>query len=238
MQDNHIQNENRQGQELDFALAFGSAVHDVKNSVGMLLSSLDEFMTSNPPQSDEDNRQAVILNYEASRINNDMMQLLSIYRLENERLFMSVESVMVKEFVEDELLAHQTLFDMKDIEVELQCDEGLSWYFDSMLLRNVMHNVVINTIRYTEDKLLITAGIDNGYLVISVEDNGRGYPDHLCQDPGGYLTRINSNTGSSGLGLYFSAKAAEMHRNGDRAGSIEICNDSTIGGGCFRVYLP
>ena len=238
MQDNHMQDKHSRNQELDFSLAFGSAVHDVKNSVGMLLSSLDEFMASNPPQSPEENKQAVILNYEASRINNDMMQLLSIYRLENQRLLMSVESVVVKEFIEDELLAHQTLFDMKDIAVELQCDYDLSWYFDSMLLRNVLHNVVIDTIRYTDDKLLITAGVKQGYLVISVEDNGRGYPEHLCHDPGGYLTRINSNTGSSGLGLYFSAKAAEMHRNGDREGSIEICNDSAIGGGCFRVYLP
>ena len=78
----------------------------------------------------------------------------------------------------------------------------------------------------------------DGYVRISIEDNGRGFPEELCQDPGGYLTRINFNTGSTGLGLYFSARVAELHRNGGRAGYIEVDNNSTIGGGAFRIYIP
>ena len=129
-------------QPLDFALAFGSAVHDVKNSVGLLLSTLDDFMKANPPVTAEDKSRAVVLNYEASRINNDMMQLLSIYRLENERLFIAVEEVQVAEFLEDEMLAHDTLLRMKGLEVEIECDEDLSWYFDSMLIKNVLNYIL------------------------------------------------------------------------------------------------
>ena len=225
-------------QRLDFALAFGSAVHDVKNSVGLLLSTLDEFMKANPPVTAEDKGRAVVLNYEASRINNDMMQLLSIYRLENERLFIAVEEVQVAEFLEDEMLAHDMLLRMKGLEVEIECDEGLTWYFDSMLIKNVLNNVIVNTIRYTKDRLKVAVESVNGYVRISIEDNGRGFPDVLCQDPGGYLTRINFNTGSTGLGLYFSARVAELHRNGGRAGYIEVDNNATIGGGAFRIYIP
>lgn len=225
-------------QPLDFSLAFGSAVHDVKNSVGLLLHSLDEFMKANPPQTEEDNQRAVVLNYEASRINNDMMQLLSIYRLENQRLFISVEEVMVHEFLEDEMLAHNTLLKMKNLDVEIDCDESLSWYFDSMLMKNVLNNVLVNTIRYTKDKLRVAVEPMDGFIRISVEDNGQGFPEELCKDPGGYLTRINFNTGSTGLGLYFSARVAELHRNGDREGHIEVDNNSRIGGGAFRIYIP
>jgi len=225
-------------QPLDFALAFGSAVHDVKNSVGLLLSTLDDFMKANPPVTAEDKSRAVVLNYEASRINNDMMQLLSIYRLENERLFIAVEEVQVAEFLEDEMLAHDTLLRMKGLEVEIECDEDLSWYFDSMLIKNVLNNVIVNTIRYTKDRLKIAVESVDGYVRISIEDNGRGFPDELCQDPGGYLTRINFNTGSTGLGLYFSARVAELHRNDGRAGYIEVDNNSTIGGGAFRINIP
>ncbi|MFK7862714.1 MAG: sensor histidine kinase [Pseudohongiellaceae bacterium] len=225
-------------QPLDFALAFGSAVHDVKNSVGLLLHSLDEFMKVNPPETDEDKNRAVVLNYEASRINNDMMQLLSIYRLENQRLFLSVEEVMVAEFLEDEMLAHDTLLRMKNLTVEIECDEDLHWYFDPMLIKNVLNNVIVNTIRYTKDRLRIVVESLDGYIRITVEDNGRGFPAELCQDPGGYLTRINFNTGSTGLGLYFSARVAELHKNGDREGRIEVDNNSALGGGAFRIYIP
>lgn len=225
-------------QPLDFALAFGSAVHDVKNSVGLLLHSLDEFMKANPPKTPEDTGRAVVLNYEASRINNDMLQLLSIYRLENERLFIAVEEIQVAEFIEDEMLAHDTLLRMKGLDVDVECDEDLSWHFDSMLIKNVLNNVILNTIRYTKDKLRVSVELVDGYIRISVEDNGRGFPDELCMDPGGYLTRINFNTGSTGLGLYFSARVAELHRSGDREGYIEVDNNSTIGGGAFRLYIP
>lgn len=225
-------------QPLDFSLVFGSAVHDVKNSVGLLLHSLDEFITANPPQTEDDNQRVVVLNYEASRINNDMMQLLSIYRLENERLFITVEEVLVKEFLEDEMLAHGTLLRMKGIDVSIDCDENLVWYFDSMLIKNVLTNVLVNTIRYTKDQLRVAVEKVDGYICISVEDNGVGFPDELCKDPGGYLTRINFNTGSTGLGLYFSARVAELHRNKDLEGYIELDNKASIGGGAFRIYLP
>lgn len=225
-------------QPLDFALAFGSAVHDVKNSVGLLLHTLDESMKANPPKTAADKKRAVVLNYEASRINNDMLQLLSIYRLENQRLFIAVEEVLVAEFLEDEILAHDTLLRMKGLEIEIDCDPNLSWYFDSMLIKNVLNNVIVNTIRYTKDRLRVAVESIDGFVCITVEDNGRGFPDELCQDPGGYLTRINFNTGSTGLGLYFSARVAELHRNGDRAGYIEVDNKSTIGGGAFRIYIP
>ncbi len=225
-------------QPLDFSLAFGSAVHDVKNSVGLLLHSLDEFLKANPPKSEEDNQRAVVLNYEASRINNDMMQLLSIYRLQNERLFVSVEECHVAELLEDELLAHDTLLTMKKIGVTLDCPSELVWYFDAMLVKNVLTNVIVNTIRYTKDEIRIAVERVDGYMRITVEDNGSGFPKELRSDPGGYLTRINFNTGSTGLGLYFSARVAELHRNGDRDGYIEVDNDSTLGGGAFRIYLP
>lgn len=225
-------------QPLDFSLAFGSAVHDVKNSVGLLLHSLDEFMAANPPQNEEDNQRVVVLNYEASRINNDMMQLLSIYRLENQRLFVSIDEAIVHDFIEDELLSHGTLLKIKNMSVDVDCDPELNWYFDSMLLKSVFNNVLVNTIRYTKDRLRVVAELVDGYLRISIEDNGRGYPDALCKDPGGYLTRINFNTGSTGLGLYFAAKVAELHRNEEREGFIEVDNKASIGGGAFRIYLP
>lgn len=223
---------------LDFSLAFGSAVHDVKNSVGLLLSSLDELMAANPPKTEEESQRAVVLNYEASRINNDMMQLLSIYKLENDKLLMSIESNMVHEFLEDELLAHESLFTMKKVNVEIDCAEELSWYFDNMMLRSVINNVFVNTIRYTDDQILVKASVEEGYLCLAIEDNGKGYPPALCEDPGGYITRINFNTGSSGLGLYFSARVAELHRNKDRIGHIEVANGSSLGGGVFKIFLP
>ena len=225
-------------QELDFSLAFGSAVHDVKNSIGLLLHSLGEFLEENPPGNDDETRRAVVLNYEASRINSDMMQLLSIYRLQNEKLQLSFDETNVAEFLEDEILAHQTLLEIKGISLNVDCDDALYWYFDPMLVRIVLNNVFVNTIRYTRSKIEVTARVSEGYLAIAVEDDGPGYPEQLCKDPGGYMQRVNCNSGSTGLGLYFSSRAAELHRSKDRKGYIAIDNHASIGGGAFRLFLP
>ena len=225
-------------QELDFSLAFGSAVHDVKNSIGLLLHSLGEFLEENPPSNDAETKRAVVLNYEASRINSDMVQLLSIYRLQNEKLQLSFEEKNVYEFLEDELLSHQTLMEIKGIELNIECDESLYWYFDPMLVRIVLNNVIVNTIRYTRSKISVGARLSEGYLAIAVEDDGPGYPEQLCTDPGGYMQRVNCNSGSTGLGLYFSSRAAELHRSQNRTGYIAIDNHASIGGGAFRLFLP
>jgi signal transduction histidine kinase len=127
---------------------------------------------------------------------------------------------------------------MKKINVTVDCDEELIWYFDSMLIKNVLTNVIVNTIRYTKDEIRVAVEKVGDYLRITVEDNGLGFPEELRSDPGGYLTRINFNTGSTGLGLYFSARVAELHRNAEREGYIEVDNESTLGGGAFRIYLP
>lgn len=38
--------------ELDFSLVLASSVHDMKNSLGMLLNSLEEVIEHSPPKDD------------------------------------------------------------------------------------------------------------------------------------------------------------------------------------------
>ena len=74
--------------------------------------------------------------------------------------------------------------------------------------------------------------------MLSVCDDGEGYPEAMLAKQSDYVLGINHSTGSTGLGLYFSGRIAELHeRNGVR-GHIEISNGGPLGGGEFRLYLP
>ena len=73
-----------------------------------------------------------------------------------------------------------------------------------------------------------------------MEDNGQGYPAHMLRDErvNASAAGVNFRTGSTGLGFYFSAQVARVHKNGGRQGMLIIENGGAWGGGCFVVRLP
>jgi len=223
---------------LDFSLLFGSAVHDVKNSVGLLLNTLTEYVETRPPVSAAETDMVGVLNFEASKINIDLVQLLSLYRLQSERLFVTPEEIYLPDFIEEEILSIQPMFDSLGIKAEIVCASDLSWDFDEMLLKSVFRNVLLNTLRFSQSQIRLSAEVTQNQLCLSIEDDGPGYPQHLLADISDSSNRVDCVSGSTGLGLYFSAKVAELHSRGESRGSVSLQNNSVLGGGMFSICLP
>ena len=95
--------------ELDFSTVLASTVHDMKNSLGMLLTSLDEVrdqVSGNVRES----RPFTALEYEAQRVHGDLIQLLGLYRLSEEKLSAAVEEQLVSDFLDEQQAHHQRMF--------------------------------------------------------------------------------------------------------------------------------
>jgi hypothetical protein len=60
----------------------------------------------------------------------------------------------------------------------------------------------------------------------------------IDKEESSYKRTIDINTGSTGLGLYFSMLVAKSHTNKDREGYISIVNGGSLGGGVFTIYIP
>lgn len=223
---------------LDFSLILASSVHDMKNSVGMLLASLEEFVHENANDTPEQNRRLATLQYEASRINGELVQLLSIYRMQGNRLPVHVEENYPSDTVEDQIARNDMLFQMRNVTVELDCDHDLRWYYDNELVGGVIHNVLVNCARYTKEKINITATLADDQLCIAIADDGGGYPPDMIANPLVNDDRVDFQTGSTHLGLFFAASVAAMHKRDSRAGRIQLLNNGLLGGGEFRLYLP
>lgn len=78
---------------IDFSMVLASAVHDMKNSLGMLLNSLDELRGEHE-QSLAGSDKFNMLQYEAERMHNDLVQLLGIYRLEKTISLRTLTSIL------------------------------------------------------------------------------------------------------------------------------------------------
>ncbi len=223
-------------QSIDFSMIIASAVHDMKNSLGMLLNSLDDLRASHADTL-ADPSSFNTLQYEAERVHSDLIQLLGLYRLGEQSLSAHIEEHYVPDFLTQQLARHQPLLSGHGIQYDVVADD-LTGFYDEDLLTGVLNNTINNSIRYSNGQLRLTAREEDDYLVIGVEDDGRGYPEHMQKHGPVAFKSLDFNSGSTSLGLFFASSVAQLHRNGDREGFIRICNGGTLQGGVFEIWLP
>lgn len=228
-----------QQEEISFSDFIASSIHDMKNSLNMQIGSLEKIAIQCQQNGDISSfNQLGHMIYEANRMNGNLIQLLSLYKLGKSIYPIDISEQSVHDVLAEVVMQNSAIMDFKGIEVSVACDEDCYWYFDRDLVTGVLINALNNAYNYTTDKIRIAAQIDNGYLEIRVEDNGRGYPPSMLTQGVGAKKGINFTSGSTGLGFYFSSRVANMHKNGENQGVLKIENGGAYGGGCFIVRLP
>lgn len=214
-----------------------SSIHDMKNSLGLVMHELENI--GYQLQDDKEKSSAISsLRYEASRINTSLMELLALYKMENQQLSIHTEEAYIIDLLDDVIAAHAFLAQSKTISLEVDCDEELMWFVDTNLMRIVLNNIVSNSIRYSHSKVLITASIKKQHLLLAIEDDGEGYPESMIKATKHIKQEIDVDTGSTGLGLYFASIIADSHQKKGQKGTVSLLNNQTLNGGCFQIAIP
>ena len=226
----------KQHQNIDFSMVLASAVHDMKNSLGMLLNSLDELRREQNDSLSESPKFNT-LQYEAERMHNDLVQLLGIYRLGENNLSAHIDEHFLPDFLSEHMARHTPLLEGLGIGLELEADD-INGFFDEDLLTGVLNNTLNNALRYTRTKIRLSASKRDGYMVIAVEDDGDGYPDSMQHNGTPDFKTLDFKSGSTSLGLFFASSVASLHTEGERTGSIRLHNGGSLGGGIFEIWLP
>jgi signal transduction histidine kinase len=223
---------------LDFSTIIASTVHDMKNSLAMLTHAHAQVQQQLPQVLRQSPEQGVI-EYEFARLNGMLVQLLGLYKLDANQLPLRPEYHEVEDLLQAQVASHQEVLHSRKIKVELDLQAfDLMGFFDLELLNSVVANVITNSIRYAHSQMLIQAWQEDGQLVLSICDDGQGYPPSMLEQQGQTQLGINCHTGSTGLGLYFARRIAELHQRQGVRGRIELSNGGPLGGGVFRIYLP
>ena len=232
------ENKPKENQEF-FNMVLASTVHDMKNSLGMLGESLNLILSQISPSqlTAETKDYHTVVQYESSRVNNSLMQLLALYKLENNQLPFNPNYVYLADFLEEQKIKQLPLLEAKNIQCTIEVDESIEAFFDECLIGTLLENIIGNAIRYTKKDIVIS-GEQGDQLKIIVNDDGQGYPESMIEMQGNYMLGIDQSTGSTGLGLFFAHKIAEMHRHKDTIGKIELSNGGKLGGGQFCLTLP
>jgi PAS domain S-box-containing protein len=171
-----------------------------------------------------------------ARLIND---LLDISKIEAGRMELKKTSVGITSLAEEVLFSFQNQAGKKHIQLKTSLQRTLpSLYIDPDKIRQVLANLISNSIKFTPENGSITVGVkDKGNEVeISVADTGVGIsPDNIARlfDRFSQFNRVyGPGERGTGLGLAISKEIVEMH-----GGRISV--ESEVGkGSTFTFSVP
>ncbi|HEY9380083.1 MAG TPA: ATP-binding protein [Burkholderiales bacterium] len=148
-----------------------------------------------------------------------------------------VEPVDIAEVIDDVMNAHRRALEERDLQVELQLQQGIV-LADAARLAQVFGNLLQNTIRYTDRGGRIAVrvqGIDDR-IIVHWEDSSPGVADSELVRLTDRLYRVDGSRsragGGSGLGLAIAKAIVEAHH-----GSM-IARSSALGGLWWQLEFP
>ena len=229
---------NNPRQTIDFSSVLASAVHDMKSSLNLLQQSIDQLGAEIGAESDSAKQLLSRAHYEAARLNTGLVQVLSLYRAEMESLPLNVDECFIEDLLENLHLANENYIANKNMVIKIQQQEGLCRYIDSDLVSILLNDVLVNAMRYGKREIHINAFEQDDYLIITIEDDGEGYPASMLESNELTMHELRISEGRTGLGLFFAKLIASAHSEGDKSGSIHLSNGGTLGGSVFTLKLP
>ena len=221
---------------VDFGTIMASSVHDMKNSLAIILDNAEKLSTDESLNNTQHSA-LDLLQLEGERLNNIFIQLLALYRIENKQYALNIDSHNVYDCLEETLLENETLLAHHNIEAEIDCDANLEGFFDRALVLGIINTIINNTLRHARNKIVLGAESKGSGLVITVCDDGPGYPDKILQGAS-EQSAIDFQAGNTGRGLHFAHVVSGLHHQGEQHGHIELSNTGIGGGGRFAIHLP
>lgn len=234
----HMSEKKQLTSPIDFSSVLAAAVHDMKNSLFLLIQSIENLSNDLAPENSKAREQVASVHYEASRLNTNLVQILSLYRAELESLPITVDECFVSDLIDDVVGSNNIYIEQKEIEVKANVDLNLSWYLDRELIYLLINDVLVNALRYGTSQICISAQVEDDCLHICVEDDGIGYPTSMLEKSHEDLADFQLSQGRTGLGLFFARLIASAHSQGKLQGEISLSNGGSLGGSVFRVKIP
>jgi signal transduction histidine kinase/DNA-binding response OmpR family regulator len=177
--------------------------------------------------------------YRSARHLSDLINdVLDLSRIEAGRLPLAKEPTDLAEVVREAIEMVRGLAEARGLRLELELPESLPLlHFDRTRIRQVLLNLLTNATRFTDRGWIrVRARLDQGEVLITVEDSGRGIPpDRLAKafEAFSQLDEEHIQEGS-GLGLAVSKKFVELH-GGRMWIESELGRGTTVG---FSLPIP
>ncbi len=161
-----------------------------------------------------------IIKYELNKLNFLIQNLVKSSRLESDIIGLQKHQANLKDIVEDALREFKVILSEKDISINLK-DEDLIFNLDERWLKEAIHNLVDNAIKYSPNGSTINISVYKSYLNYNLDI------ENECKDLSEetlpkiferfYRGKNSVSKDGLGLGLFIAREIIEKHGGNIRA---------------------
>lgn len=208
--------------------------HELRTPVAVMKGEIEAIVDG---VRSADGRTAASLNEEINHLASMVDDLQALALADAGALSIRKELVDLTELAEQSAESFRNRLEERNIGLETELEDRFVLSGDAQRLRQLLHNLLENSSRYTEDggRVRLSLGIADEISLV-LEDSGPGVSDEQLARLFDRFYRAEGSrsrlTGGSGLGLSICRNIAEAH-----GGTIEA-GHSPLGGLLIRVTLP
>ena len=197
---------------------FTNVSHEIKTPLTLILGPLNKLSKELPPDSPLAD-DIHIIKKNADRLKRVVSQLLDFRKVESNKMVMRVTEIDLVTFIEDVSSYFDNMAQSKQIQYSFQHDvSSVMLWVDTDKMEKILANLLSNAFKFTPDGGTVTIRLQDhaGYVILSVEDNGKGIqPQNLSSVFDQFFT-ADHLTGT-GIGLHLTHEFVGMHK-----GSIRV----------------
>ena len=189
----------------------------LKGSIKLALKNIEDITTASNPFTDHLLRMESYTN----RIEQYVETMSSIQKLED--ITLQPELVKWDSLISE--LKNMLCFVREDTQKQIQFTPAKyekNILIDKSILFQIAENLVSNALRFAAARIDILCSISSGKLLLSVTDDGCGFPEKLLQNGIQPFQKGNEDMGHFGMGLYTCELLCQKHD-----GNITLKNNPT-----------
>ena len=184
---------------------FTNVSHEIKTPLTLILGPLNKLSKELPPDSPLAD-DIHIIKKNADRLKRVVSQLLDFRKVESNKMDMRVTEIDLVTFIEDVSSYFDNMAQSKQIQYSFQHDvSSVMLWVDTDKMEKILANLLSNAFKFTPDGGTVTIRLQDhaGYVILSVEDNGKGIqPQNLSSVFDQFFT-ADHLTGT-GIGLHLT----------------------------------
>jgi len=212
-----------------------SLSHELRTPITTIIGCTDNLQSNSQRLSEKDKTDLLSeISVASIRLNQQVENLLNMSRLESG--FFKIK----KDWCDINDLVHKTLHrlesNLNNYKVKVYIAEQLPLFkLDFGLMEQVIYNLLINVAQHTPEDTQITIQAESikGCLVLTIADNGKGFPENEIDNVFNKFYRLNdSSTGGTGLGLSIVKGFIEAHNGTVKLKNLPVC------GSIFTIEIP
>ncbi len=211
-------------------------IHELKRPISTLKMCVSSLRNERLMQNNDFKEEVLQNSYkELDNLSSYFAKLRDVTMADSGAIPLNITKIELSTLIE-ELIPRISIPSSKRVGFDIKTCETVSINADNLHLQNILHNLIENSIKYSEEEVTIALSYytDDSFLTIEVSDNGRGIsPSDLPHIFDKFYRGRNLNSTSGiGLGLSYVKMLIEAHR-----GVISV--ESTLNVGTkFTVKLP